>query len=92
MDFFLGYPITVTEAVDILMNIITDDDKYIIKSKSEEELIGMHFGLGKFIRNEFGLLKENYELIADCKAIDADITSIVIIKGFWKKLREENKI
>lgn len=55
MDFRFFKPGTVNEAVDILMNIITDDDKYIIKSKSEEELIGMHFGLGRFIRIEFDL-------------------------------------
>ena len=91
MTFKLNFPKTVKEAVDILDHIMTDEEKHNIKNKTHEELVDFHFGLGQAIRNEFGLWNENYELIADSKAKDADEASMVIIKALWDKLQQDGK-
>lgn len=88
----MNYPKTVEEAVDILNNIILDEDKEIIKKITEDNLIDLHISLGQMVRNYFGLWAENYELIADCKAKDADGASAVIIKAFWKSLINQDSI
>ncbi|MFZ4589387.1 MAG: DUF6794 domain-containing protein [Ignavibacteria bacterium] len=88
----MHYPKTIEEAVDILSHIMLDEDKDLIKNMSEDDLIDLQFGLGMAIRNNFGLWAENYELIADCKAKDADGASSVIIKAFWKTLTNQDSI
>ena len=77
----LNYPKTIPEAVDILMHILPEEDLEKIKSISEDDLTDLHYGLGQWIRNEFGLWNENYELMNDCGAKNQDDASIVILKN-----------
>ncbi len=85
----LNYPKTISEAVDILMHILSKEDLDKLKSMSEDDLIDLHFGLGNWIRNEFGLWNENYELMQDCRAKNQDDASSVIIKALWDKLKKK---
>ncbi|HEY5125619.1 MAG TPA: DUF6794 domain-containing protein [Ignavibacteria bacterium] len=84
----LNYPKTISEAVDILMHIVPEEELHKIKSLSEDDLIFAHFGLGQFIRNNFGLWDENYELMQDCGKSNEDDASNKIIYELHKKLNE----
>jgi hypothetical protein len=49
------WPRTVEEAVDRLLSLMSEEDKQSLKNTPEKDLIMFHFGLGGYIRNEFGL-------------------------------------
>ena len=84
-------PKTVKEAVKRLLSELSDRDKLAIQKSSEENLVVFHLGLGNYIRNEFGLWKDNEELLKDClpgaKEPKPDKASSVIIKALWKSLQ-----
>ena len=54
----------------------------------KKDLISLHFGLGEYIRNEFGLWQGNSELLESCfpggYPPDPDEISGVIIEAVWK--------
>jgi hypothetical protein len=84
----LNFPKTITEAVDILVHILPEEELDKIKSMSEDDLTDLHFGLGQWIRNEFGLWAGNKELIKDCGVKHEDDASGVIIKDLWRELKK----
>ena len=49
------WPKSLDEAVERLVAELSDEDKKILKDTPEEELAKYHFGIGMYIRNEFGL-------------------------------------
>jgi hypothetical protein len=55
---------------------------------AESELIGLHFGLGMWIRNNLGLWQGNDELMQVIRerdqAIHTDDVSMVIIAAVWR--------
>jgi len=73
-------PETVTEAVDQLMIILTDDQKAEIAALREGELFDLHFTLGMAIRNAFGLHDLDSKLLADCGTKHPDDGAGVIVK------------
>ena len=48
-------PKTIDEAVNRLLTILTDDEKEQVKALPEDDLVLLHFSLGRDIRNAFGL-------------------------------------
>ena len=80
-------PTTVTAAVQRLQKVVSQKDRATIAAMSEEDLASLHFGLGLFIRNNFGLNKGNSELLQATGAWDPDDASGVIIRAFWQSLR-----
>ncbi|MBL8394611.1 MAG: hypothetical protein JNK99_07665 [Candidatus Accumulibacter sp.] len=54
--------------------------------------MGLHFGLGMWIRNSLGLWKGNDELMQAIKernqSIHPDEASMVIVEAVWERLRE----
>ncbi len=84
---------TVREAVDLLVSILPLKDRTIIASMDENDLIDLHFSLGSYIRNEFGLWFGNRQLLDDCRTVSMDQylhpdqAAGVIIKELWKRLR-----
>jgi len=62
-------PRTVAEAVDRLALVLAQAEKEAIAGMAEGDLTLLHFGLGMWIRNEFGLWQEDSELLADCERI-----------------------
>jgi hypothetical protein len=85
---------TVEEAVEWLMETLSQEEKEEIAALSEEDLIELHLSLGMAIRNEFGLWR-NSALLADCGRVlygqerlpHPDDASMAIIKALWKRLR-----
>jgi hypothetical protein len=45
------WPATIDEAVGVVIASLSDEDKAAIAAMAESELIGLHFGLGTWIRN-----------------------------------------
>lgn len=82
-----GKPETVRETVNLLLISLSDENRQAIRSMPEEELISLHFGLGAGIRNEFGLWKDNKELLKLCGKENPDDASTVIIKALWQRLK-----
>lgn len=84
------YPKTLQEAVNLLFSILSDETKEKLKKSPKENL--SFFGLGTYIRNEFGLWKGNKELLDSCGVADPDDASSVIINALWDKLQTEEDI
>lgn len=87
------WPKNIKAAVNQLLIELPIEQKNKIVSYSEEELINLHFGMGTYIRNEFGLWHGNKDLLRECGKEDMhpDDASMVIIKALWKMLKEKEK-
>lgn len=83
------FPATIDEAVGVVIATLSDDDKTTIAAMAEADLIGLHFGLGTWIRNNLGLWSENGPLLESAGALDPDDASQVIIEALWRRLRED---
>ncbi len=81
------FPTTIEAAVRILEDMIPKDQQAAIAAVPETELIQLHFGLGQWIRNQFGLWNENPELLKATGKPHPDDASTVIIRAFWQRLR-----
>ena len=85
------YPQSIREAVEIPSSELSEKDKQAITNIPEQELSLLHFGLGNYIRNEFGLWRNNEELLTVCcpdsSLRNADDASMVSIKALWWALQ-----
>jgi len=82
------WPATIDEAVGVVIASLSDEDKAAIAAMTESELIGLHFGLGAWIRNNLGLWKGNRALLESTGETDADDASMVIVAAVWRRVRE----
>ena len=60
------WPKTVDEAVNRLLNVLTEENIEKIRHMKKDELFQLHFGLGLWIRNNFGIFQGNNGLLEDC--------------------------
>ncbi|MFC1479537.1 DUF6794 domain-containing protein [Planctomycetota bacterium] len=77
------YPQTLEEAVSLLVDLLTEEQREALKTVPEEELSSYHFGMGMLIRNNFGLWNGNLIEYGDTP----DDVSAVIVRKAWEKLR-----
>jgi len=82
------WPVTVDEAVGVVIATLSEEEKAVIAAMSKSELIGLHFGLGLWIRNNLGLWKGNWALLESTGKAHADDASMVIVGAVWRRLRE----
>jgi hypothetical protein len=82
------WPTTTDEAVGVVIASLSDEEKATIGAMAESELIGLHMGLGAWIRNNLGLWSGNRSLLESTGAPNADDASMVIIVAVWERLRE----
>ena len=93
-----NYPATVSEAVKKMISELPKRDKVQIASMTESDLIGLHFSLGIYIRNTYGLWADNKALMKSCREISGDKNlhvddaSSLIIKELWENLKKNNQI
>ncbi len=83
------HPTSVDAAVRVLQGMIPEDEQAKIAVISEDELTMLHFGLGQWIRNNFGLWQGNPQLLASTGQTHPDDASGVIIHAFWQRLRDD---
>ena len=86
MDKEKEYPKTIDEAVERLLKELSDKDKAEIAAMKKEDLIDLHFGLGRYIRNNFGLYDGDDALKTDWSEHD-DSCSSRIIDALWERLK-----
>ncbi|WP_434779025.1 DUF6794 domain-containing protein [Neisseria sp. Ec49-e6-T10] len=85
------YFTTIESVIEDLQHKLSTEDKYLIQSTAESELVRFHFGLGTMIRNEYRLWTEKQKLLNECAVMHPDDTSSIIIKKLWSTLRQETK-
>lgn len=83
------WPATIDEAVGVVIATLSDDERASIAALAQSELIGLHMGLGSWIRNNLGLWKGNKSLLESTGAPNVDDASIAIIEAVWRRLRED---
>ena len=87
-------PHSVKEAVERLMSEMTFKDKAIMARMNENELSMLRATLGRYIKDKFGLLSGNTDLIHSCRYVSRkrDITEddacAIIIRKLWRKLHD----
>ena len=82
------WPHNPEEAVNTLLDILSESDKEKLRNAKAIDLIRLHHGFGTFIRNQFGLFtRANKGLIA--KDEDPDDVSGYIIHLLWERLRSK---
>lgn len=88
-------PLTIDEAVERLREQLSADQLAAVAAMAEDDLGDCHFGLGMYIRNEFGLWEQGSPLLQDCQAHDdragsfihPDDASMLIVRALWTRLR-----
>ena len=82
------WPRTVEQAVTRIVMDMDEADRKVVKDTRKEDLIRFHHGWGTSIRNEFGLWRDNTNLMTDCHADHPDAASMVIIEAVWQRLQK----
>ena len=93
-----GWPQTVAEAVDRVIAVLSLKEKNTIARMHVADLNQLHFTLGKYIREEFGLLTGNEKLMAACcttsqrETMLPDEASALIVRALWHKLEKTYRL
>ena len=91
-------PVTVEEAVDILMARLSPMDKIRIASAGSGDLDIYGNNWGKKVRRMFGLRRGNARLLEHCRELagesdpDAATATRVILRALWEKLRNSGHL
>ena len=84
--------VTIDEAVGVVIATLSDEERASIAALARDQLAGLHFGLGLWIRNNLGLWKGNGELMQSIRerdqAIHPDDVSMGSVKAGGERLRE----
>jgi hypothetical protein len=72
-----------------MLGLVPEGEQAQIAYMSEEDLPGLHMGLGQWVRNHLGLWGDNAALIAATAENNADDASAVIVRAFWERLRAD---
>jgi len=83
-------PSTVDDAATrVIAEWLNGEEKEKFAAMKKEEIYLLHHGLGRRIRNEFGLWADNKALLDDSGAFEPDGASMKIIEAIWEKLRRK---
>ena len=89
-----GHPVkhpplhTKAEVVEDILKHMEPDDKATLKDTSEDELILLHHEWGRYLRNYYGMWR-NQELLQDIGEEHPDDASGVVIQEVWQRLQTE---
>ena len=87
-------PEIIQDIADRVLVDMSEKDRETFKDMTEDDLSVLHFGLGMYVRNNFGLWSGNDKLLKSYGADDTyslkhpDDVSMKIIKAAWKKLQK----
>jgi hypothetical protein len=82
------FPSTIQEAVSRLAAECSPKRLDLILGCDNYNSIEDHFGLGMYIRNEYGLWRGNSLLLRECGTEHPDSASQVILRALWAHLRD----
>jgi len=86
-----GKPKTVAQALELLNSHMTTENLAQIQAMPEDALYRLHFGLGRWIRNNW-IYQGDKELLAFFKTQrlrHPDDMSTIIIQSFWRTLHKK---
>ena len=85
-----GWPSTILEAIEILLEILPSDQLREFNNITYEQFQSASFGLGEYIRNQFGMWIGNERLFKDANIElgKADELSELVLKTLHSKLSE----
>jgi len=86
MNYNRHLPQTIEQAVGVLLEQLSADEKYNIAAMSRDGLINLHFGLGASVRNDFGLWGGNTALLESTGNSHPDDAAMAIIEALWRRL------
>ncbi len=98
------WPKTINEAVELMIDTMSEVDKSEVLNTKKENLSRFHYTLGMLICGWFGLYNGNNTLLEACantrkKEIerllilnDPEEASMIIMEEIWKKLRAGMKV
>lgn len=85
------WPKSVKEAATKIVSELGDESKIRLQKTKKQDLIQYHLSWGMGIRNSFGLLRGNEELLKSCgkgKSVHPDSCSTAIMEAVWNILQE----
>ena len=91
-------PSTLEQAVQRLIDQMSLKDKAMLANMLKDELPQLHFTLGSYIINKFGLLSGNTQLMEACrleaggKLRNEEEAAAVIIEALWQRLQQTHKL
>ena len=91
-------PQNVAEAIERLISNMPLKDKITVANMSRNELPALHYSLGQYILNNFGLLSGNREMMKSCRSASKKLLRheedavTFIITALWKKLQQTHKL
>ena len=98
------WPKTINEAVELMIDTMSDVDKRELQNAKKEELSRFHYTLGMLICGWFGLYNGNKSLLAACANTrkneierlvflnDPEEASMIIVEAIWIQLRADMKV
>lgn len=93
-----GLPRSISEAVSQLLSDMSLKDRTTMANMTADELTGLNYTLGAYIRNAFGIWSGNEHLLEACRTASGDPVlprneaATVIIGELWKELRRTHKL
>jgi hypothetical protein len=84
-----AWPVTLNEAVNIVLTNLTPEEKEVLKYTPQDRLVWFDFDWALNLQNDFGLSQGNTALIEDCGAADPDCASLVIVEAVWNELNRQ---
>ena len=91
-------PQNLAEAVERLISNMPLKDKITVANMSGNELPALHYNLGQYIINNFGILSGNQELMKSCRSASKKVLQheedavTIIITALWEKLQQTHKL
>ncbi|MFW5635057.1 MAG: YpsA SLOG family protein [Thermodesulfobacteriota bacterium] len=92
---FISLPRSVTEAVEILLDKLTFQERSRIANMDRSRLASLSPSLGMYIKNEFRMWKGNDPLMDDCRLLsdfEDEEPAAVIIRELWKHLQDSDQV
>ena len=92
------WPNTIMEAVERVLAVLSLKEKNTIARMDPSDLDQLHFTVGQYVREEFGLLTGNKKLMDACKTAGKresmlpDEASALIVRELWRKLEETYRL
>ena len=95
------WPETINEGVELMIDTMSDIDKWELLNAKKEDLSRFHYTLGMLICGWFGLYNGNTALLEACANTrkneierlvflnDPEEAAMIIIEAIWEKLRAD---
>ena len=79
-------PRTIEEAAEMLIELLSEDQRELLRNWKREDLPLLHFSLGLFVRNKFRLWERQEDFVWPSGCILPDDCAEKIIERAWEKL------